>query len=822
MIIWSRIRASRAGEAAPKYAAHSSSTCVVVEAELLAGVAELEGRVVVAAVLAVDEPQRVAVVEVVLGQQVVVARDGRQRMDGEGRLDRAGSGPGARGSRPGSRCRARRPAPGSAPTGGTCRSRRGTAGRRGAAAARRRSASASPAPRRPSFDIVRPGRATRARRRPTPGGVERPAATRRPRRPRSVLCSSLPRSTASSSVAAPGIRTKMGTPSTVDPVVRVRQPGRDRLGRDRPPGPVRDRRDDLLDRRAARRQRASVPRYPVGVGRRRSSGRRSEAVVEHARAVIIGGGVGGTSIAYHLTELGWTDVVLVDRAELTSGSTFHSAGLVGQLRELRDPDADDDVRRRPVPAPRGRDRRPTRRGTRSARCASRRRPTRLEELRRQPGWAKTFGLPLELDHGRARRRTRFPLMSTDGVLGAVWLPTDGWLDPSGLTHALAAGARQRGATIRTAHPGASASASERGRVTGVTVEHHGERVGDPGRRRRQRRRDVRARRSARLAGVTVPIIPMAHQYLFTEADRRRPRRPAAAPRPRQPRLLPRGGRRAVHGRLRARPGAVVARRDPAGLQRQAARPGLAPLRADHGRRHPARARRSPTPRQPDDQRAGGLHAGQRVHPRRDPRSAASSSRPGSRAHGIAGAGGIGRQMATWIVDGEPELDLWKMDIRRFGAAYRSRAYTLARVDRDLRDLLRHPLPERGAPGRPAAAPVARRTSRLAGARRGVRREVRLGAPELVRAERARPATPRRSGRAAGPASTGRRRSAPRRSRPGRPPACSTRRSFAKIEVVGPGACAFLAADVRATTSTSRSGRSSTRSCSTGAAASSAT
>src|SRR5258708_27415171 len=55
-------------------------------------------------------------------------------------------------------------------------------------------------------------------------------------------------------------------------------------------------------------------------------------MVEHARAVIIGGGVGGTSIAYHLTELGWKDVVLVDRAELTSGSTFHSAGLGGQLR----------------------------------------------------------------------------------------------------------------------------------------------------------------------------------------------------------------------------------------------------------------------------------------------------------------------------------------------------------------------------------------------------------------------------------------------------------------------------------------------------------
>ena len=79
-------------------------------------------------------------------------------------------------------------------------------------------------------------------------------------------------------------------------------------------------------------------------------------MVEHARAVIIGGGVGGTSIAYHLTELGWTDIVLVDRAELTSGSTFHSAGLVGQLRELGDADEDDDVRGRPVPAARRRDR----------------------------------------------------------------------------------------------------------------------------------------------------------------------------------------------------------------------------------------------------------------------------------------------------------------------------------------------------------------------------------------------------------------------------------------------------------------------------------
>ena len=166
------------------------------------------------------------------------------------------------------------------------------------------------------------------------------------------------------------------------------------------------------------------------------------------------------------------------------------------------------------------------------------------------------------------------------------------------------------------------------------------------------------------------------------------------------------------------------------------------------------------------------------------------------AHGIAGAGGIGRQMASWIVDGEPELDLWKMDIRRFGAAYRSRAYTLARIDRELRDLLRHPLPERGARGRPAAAHVADvRGAR--GARCRVRREVRLGASELVRAQRGRPAV-RRTGGARGAAAAGwagrhwspaigAEALATRQAAAG----SSTKRSFAKIEVSGPGACAFL-------------------------------
>src|SRR6058998_83218 len=115
----------------------------------------------------------------------------------------------------------------------------------------------------------------------------------------------------------------------------------------------------------------------------------------HARAVVIGGGVGGCAVLYWLTKLGWDDVVLIERADLTSGSTFHSAGLVGQLRaslsltkmmmssvELYRELADE------VGLETGWHE------VGSLRLASS--PERMEEIARQAGWAKTFGLPLEL------------------------------------------------------------------------------------------------------------------------------------------------------------------------------------------------------------------------------------------------------------------------------------------------------------------------------------------------------------------------------------------------------------------------------------------
>ena len=398
-------------------------------------------------------------------------------------------------------------------------------------------------------------------------------------------------------------------------------------------------------------------------------------MVEHARAVIIGGGVGGTSIAYHLAELGWDDIVLVDRAELTSGSTFHSAGLVGQLRSsvtlTKMMMYGVELYRR-LAAETGTD--PSWHEVGSLRLAST--PERLEELRRQAGWARTFGLPLELISA-AEARARFPLLSTDGVLGAVFLPTDGWLDPSGLAQAFAAGARARGARIQT-HSRVVAISTERGRVTGVEVERRG---GE----RETIAADVVvnaggmfAPEVGRLAGVAVPIIPMAHEYLFTEA--------IAGVQPSLPTMrdpdnlcyfreevggLCMGGyeRHPAPWSLDGIPadfnGKLLAPDWPRFEEIMAGAIRRVPAIADAG---VSRMINGPEAFTPDNEFMLG-----------ESEVRGFFIAAGFCAHGIAGAGGIGRQMATWIVEGEPELDLWKMDIRRFGGHYRSQAFTLART-----------------------------------------------------------------------------------------------------------------------------------------------
>jgi 4-methylaminobutanoate oxidase (formaldehyde-forming) len=392
-------------------------------------------------------------------------------------------------------------------------------------------------------------------------------------------------------------------------------------------------------------------------------------MADAARVVIIGGGVGGTAIAYHLAHLGWTDVMLLDRAELTSGSTFHSAGLVGQLRAsptLTRMMVDSVATYRQLAAETGVD--PGWREVGSLRLASS--DERMEELRRQAGWAKAYGLEMALVSAEGARE-RFPLMSTDDVRGAAWLPTDGYLDPSGLTQALAAGARQHGVTIRP-RTRVTGIAVANGRVTGVETDAGSitcEVVVNAG--------GMFAPEIGRMAGVTVPVIPFAHQYLVTE--------PIVGVTPELPQL------RDPDGLVYFRP--EVAGLVMGGYERSPAPWGLDGIPADfNGKLLPpdwprfeeiSRGAQRRVPAMADAGVRQVINGPEGFTPDNEFILGESDVRgffvaAGFSAHGIAGAGGMGRQMAHWIVDGEPEYDLWKMDIRRFGASYQSRAYTLAR------------------------------------------------------------------------------------------------------------------------------------------------
>ena len=154
-----------------------------------------------------------------------------------------------------------------------------------------------------------------------------------------------------------------------------------------------------------------------------------KALPDSARIVIIGGGVGGASVAYHLTEAGEHDIVVLDRSELTSGSTFHSAGLVGQLR------ADPTLTRMNMYSVelyrKLRDSEFALGWNESGGIKLASTPERLDEIRRQISWAKYYGLPL-VEISVAEAVELFPLMNPDGVVGAAYLPSDGYLDPSQL------------------------------------------------------------------------------------------------------------------------------------------------------------------------------------------------------------------------------------------------------------------------------------------------------------------------------------------------------------------------------------------------------
>jgi 4-methylaminobutanoate oxidase (formaldehyde-forming) len=394
-------------------------------------------------------------------------------------------------------------------------------------------------------------------------------------------------------------------------------------------------------------------------------------VREEARAVIVGGGIAGSSIAYHLTEMGWRDVVVLDRGPLVGGTTSHAPGLVGQLRSsvtltkllMHSVDLYRGLRVDGAP------------GffeVGSLRLASSR--ARLEELKRQASFAKGVGLQAEVLSAREASRL-FPLMDMKGVAGALHLPTDGSARAPILAHALAAGARERGAVF---HPETAVTGFEvtRGRISAVNTSKGSIRtdvvVAACG---------IWSPRVGRLLGISIPLTPMQHQYAATGPL------PAlkgveTLPNLRDPDNLVyfrQDGERLVLGGYERDPVPFAAEDIPDGRE-----PTLRPF--DSRRFESLRSgceERLPLLRGAEfEKTVNGLESftpdGEFILGE-TPEVRGFWVACGFCAHGISGSGGVGKAIAEWIVNGEPSLDLWHMDVRRFGAHARSRRYVLARA-----------------------------------------------------------------------------------------------------------------------------------------------
>ena len=382
-----------------------------------------------------------------------------------------------------------------------------------------------------------------------------------------------------------------------------------------------------------------------------------------AKAVVIGGGIVGCSVAYHLGKLGWTDTVLLERKKLTSGTTFHAAGLVGQLRtsaNITQLLGHSVALYRTLEEETGLQTGWKMNGGLRLACNA----ERWTEVKRQATTAHSFGLEMHLLTPKEAQEL-WPLMTIDDLVGAAYLPTDGQANPSDITQSLARGARMAGVKIFEDTPVLRVIVDE-GRVRGVetafgTIECE-KVVVCAG----QWTRDLAA-----TVGVNVPLVSVEHQYMITEQ--------IAGVTPGLPTLRDPdrltywkeevGG--LVWGGYEPNPKLWATGGIPEGFHFETLTPdwdhyeqfmdnaiARVPALATAGVKQLLNGPESFTP-------DGNFILGEA------PELKNFFVGAGFNAFGIASGGGAGMALAEWVAKGEPPFDLWPVDIRRFGKVHRS-------------------------------------------------------------------------------------------------------------------------------------------------------
>jgi glycine cleavage system T protein len=396
---------------------------------------------------------------------------------------------------------------------------------------------------------------------------------------------------------------------------------------------------------------------------------------KHARVVIVGGGVIGCSIAYHLGKLGWSDVVLIERKQLTSGTTWHAAGLVGQLRQSMNMTR---LARYTAELYRGLEAE-TGQATGYRQCGSislATTPGRMEELERNASMAKVFGLPVHVVSPREIHEL-YPLANLDDVLGGIHIPSDGYANAVDITQALAKGARSRGVKIfqdlkvtRIRHDGR--------RVTGIDTE--------------QGAVDAQyvvlcggmwTRDLAAGIGVTVPLQACEHYYvLFQDVPGLDPQMPVLRDYDHCSYFKYDAGKLLVGAfEPNARPwGTRGIPEDFSFGEIEGDFAHFEPVLMDAMRRVPALEGAGiqkffcgPESFTPDVR----YHLGESAELENCFVAA------GLNSIGLQSAGGIGKVVSEWIRDGHPPLDLWEVDVRRNMPFQMNRKYLQARVRESL-------------------------------------------------------------------------------------------------------------------------------------------